>query len=434
MTSSSRAVLYAFIALLLGLALGIAVSLASAPPALASVAWIEPVGLLWVNAIRMTVIPLIVASLIVAVSDTGARAMGRLGTRAFVVFVLLLSAIAAITALAAPMVFDRLAIDPASAESVRSSVASGTPLPAMPSFGDWLVSIVPSNPVKAAADGAMLPLVVFTLAFGLALGRVEPTRREAVVGFFRGLAEATTTIVGWILVLAPFGVFSLTFTVAARLGTDIIGAVGFYLVAYSAFLVVATAVVYLAVGLFAKVPLSLFANAALPAQLVAVTTRSSMAALPAMVTSAEETMKLPKTVSSFALPLAVSTFRLNQAVSWVVMALFAAALYGVDLGATAVISLAVTSVLMSFSVPGIPSASLFVVAPFFASVGIPPEAIGVLIALDLIPDVFKTLLNVTGQLGAVTIVAGDGDFATGNTPAERQPVPVPTAAPPRGSP
>lgn len=408
MSSSSRAVLYAFIALLLGLALGIAVSLASSPSALTSVAWIEPVGLLWVNAIRMTVIPLIVASLVVAVSDAGARAMGRLGTHAFIVFVLLLSAIAALTALAAPMIFDRLAIDAAAAESVRSSVAAGTPLPAMPSFGDWLVSIVPANPIRAAADGAMLPLVVFTLAFGLALGRVEQTRREAVVGFFRGIADATTAIVGWILVLAPFGVFSLAFTVAARLGTDIIGAVGFYLVAYSAMLVVATAVVYLAVALFAKVPLSQFAKAALPAQLVAVTTRSSMAALPAMVTSAEETLKLPKTVTSFALPLAVSTFRLNQAVSWVVMALFAAALYGVDLGATAVMTLAVTSVLMSFSVPGIPSASLFVVAPFFASVGIPPEAIGVLIALDLIPDVFKTLLNVTGQLGAVTIIAGRG--------------------------
>jgi len=112
-------------------------------------------------------------------------------------------------------------------------------------------------------------------------------------------------------------------------------------------------------------------------------------------------------VTSFALPLAVSTFRLNQAVSWVVMAIFAAKLYGVDLGATAVVTLAVTSVLMSFSVPGIPSASLFVVAPFFASVGIPPEAIGVLIALDLIPDVFKTLLNVTGQLGATTLLARD---------------------------
>ena len=406
-SSSSRAVIYALIALLLGLALGIAVSLSGSPTALASVAWVEPAGLLWVNAIRMTVIPLIVASLIVAVADTGARTMGRLGTMAFVVFTLLLAVTAALTALAAPMIFDRLVVDAAAAESVRSSVAAGAALPAMPTFSDWLVGIVPANPIKAAADGAMLPLVVATLAFGLALGRVTTERREAVVSLFRAVADAMTALVGWILVLAPFGVFSLAFTVAARLGVSIVGAVGFYIVAYSALLILATVVVYAAVALFSRVPLAKFARAALPAQIVAVTTRSSMAALPAMVTSAEETLKLPRTVTSFALPLAVSTFRLNQAVSWVVMAIFAAKLYGVDLGATAVGTLAVTSVLMSFSVPGIPSASLFVVAPFFASVGIPPEAIGVLIALDLIPDVFKTLLNVTGQLGATTLLARD---------------------------
>jgi proton glutamate symport protein len=227
------------------------------------------------------------------------------------------------------------------------------------------------------------------------------------VGFFRGVSDAMGTLVGWILVVAPLGVFSLAFTVAARLGTAVVGAVGFYIVAYSALLLAATVIVYAAVALFARVPLGLFARAALPAQLVAVTTRSSMAALPAMVTGAEGTLRLPRAATSFALPLAVSVFRLNQSVSWVVMALFAAKLYGVDLGMTAVLTLAVTSVLMSFSVPGIPSASLFVVAPFFASVGIPPEAIGVLIALDLIPDVFKTLLNVTGQLGAVTIISGE---------------------------
>ena len=393
-SSSSRAVIYALIALLLGLALGIAVSLSGSPTALASVAWVEPAGLLWVNAIRMTVIPLIVASLIVAVADTGARTMGRLGTMAFVVFTLLRtdSAAAASTTRRSKIIGAASAVS--AAVTASSSVKTTN-------------AMVPSRPIKAAADGAMLPLVVATLAFGLALGRVTTERREAVVSLFRAVADAMTALVGWILVLAPFGVFSLAFTVAARLGVSIVGAVGFYIVAYSALLILATVVVYAAVTLFSRVPLAKFARAALPAQIVAVTTRSSMAALPAMVTSAEETLKLPRTVTSFALPLAVSTFRLNQAVSWVVMAIFAAKLYGVDLGATAVVTLAVTSVLMSFSVPGIPSASLFVVAPFFASVGIPPEAIGVLIALDLIPDVFKTLLNVTGQLGATTLLARD---------------------------
>jgi len=134
------------------------------------VGWLEPFGTLWVNAIRMTVIPLIVASLVVAVSGTAPRTVGRLGTRALVVFFILLSACAAMTAIAAPLLFEHLTIDPAAAQSIRAGVAP-VQRPEMPNFTSWVVSLVPVNPIKSAADGAMLPLVVFTLAFGLALGR-----------------------------------------------------------------------------------------------------------------------------------------------------------------------------------------------------------------------------------------------------------------------
>jgi Na+/H+-dicarboxylate symporter len=277
--------------------------------------------------------------------------------------------------------------------------------PELPSFASWLTGLVPPNPIKAAADGAMLPLVVFTLAFGLALGRLPAERAAPVVRVFRGVADATGVLVRWVLALAPVGAFALALSLAARVGAGIVGAVGFYLAAHSALLLAAAAVVYAAVALFGGVSLARFARAALPTQVVAATTRSSMAALPVMHEAADRDLGLPRAATSFALPLAVSTFRLNQAVSWVVMALFAAALYGVDLAPAQVATLAVTSVLLSFSVPGIPSGSLFVVAPFFAAAGIPPESVGVLIALDLVPDVFKTLLNVTGHLGAVTLIA-----------------------------
>jgi Na+/H+-dicarboxylate symporter len=403
-----------------GAGAGIVASSSDAAPTL--IRWIEPAGLIWVAAIRMTVIPLVVASLIVAVADTDARSMGRLGLRSLGVFLLLLSIVAAFTALAAPAVFDRLSIDATAAASLRSDVGAGVAVPALPSFTDWIVSLVPVNPIAAAASGAMLPLVVFTIAFGLALGRVETVKREAVVGVFRAVASAVTVLIEWILKATPLGVLSLAFVVAARIGTAVVGAVAFYVVVYAAFLIAATLLVYVAVALLSRTRVSAFARAMLPAQVVALTTRSSMAALPAMVVAADRSLALPSTASSFGLPLAVSTFRLNQAVSWVVMALFAAKLYGVELSSITVISLAVTSVLMSFSVPGIPSASLFVVAPFYAAVGIPAEAIGVLIALDLLPDLFKTLLNVTGQLGAVTIAS------SGAAPTE-----APTTAPRYGT-
>ena len=405
--------LQALAALVAGLALGLAASAADSALLRSAVALIEPVGTLWVNAIRMTVIPLVVSSLLVAVAGTSPGSVGRLGIRALAVFVILMSVIAALTAVVAPVVFERLVIDTASAQDIRGSVATA-PRPELPSFASWLVSLVPVNPIKAAADGTMLPLVVFTLMFGLALGRVPEVTRAPVVGFFRGVADATMVLVQWVLAVTPIGVFALAIALAARLGTGVIGAVGFYLVAHSALMIGAVLVVYLAVLLFGRVPIGRFARAALPAQVIAMTTRSSMAALPAMLTSADRTLALPRPVTSFVLPLAVSTFRLNGAVSWVVMALFAAKLYGVDLDMSVVATLAVTSVLMSFSVPGIPSGSLFIIAPFFAGVGIPPESVGVLIALDLIPDVFKTLANVTGHLAAVTLVARDSREVVGD--------------------
>ena len=394
--------MYALSALVLGLVCGIAATESNSPFALEAVGFVEPFGVLWVNAIRMTVIPLIAASLVVAVSGTGARTMGRLGTRALVVFVMLLVLVSSLAVLVATPVFARLVVDPVAAQSLREA-AGEVQRPELPTVASWLVGLVPANAIRAATEGAMLPLVIFTLAFGLALGRVSAEKREPVVAFFHAVAEATTTLVRWILALAPIGVFALALAVATKLGVGVVGAVGFYLVAHSAILLAFTLLLYVVVAL-ARIPLGAFARAALPAQIVGMTSRSSMAALPAMLISAEGALRLPRTVTSFALPLAVSTFRINQPVSWVVMALFAAKLYGVDLGTGEIVTLAVTSVLVSFSVPGIPSGSLFVVAPFFASVGIPAESVGVLIAVDLVPDVFKTLYNVTGHLTAVTLL------------------------------
>jgi Na+/H+-dicarboxylate symporter len=339
--------------------------------------------------------------------------VGRLGTRALAVFALLLAGVAVLGALAAPPLFARLRIDPVAAESIRAG-ASAVERPELPTLADWVVGLVPANPIRAAADGAMLPLIVFTLAFGLALGHVAPERRAAVVGFFDGVAAATTTLVRWILALAPVGVFALALALATRLGAGVVGAAAFYLAAHSALLAAALLLLYPVAVLGGAVRPGRFARAALPAQVVAATTRSSMAALPAMVASAEDALGLRREVTSFALPLAVSTFRLNQPISWQAMALFAAALYGVRLGPADVATLAAASVLMSFGVPGVPSGSLFVIAPFLAAVGIPPEAVGVLIALDLVPDVFKTLLNVTGHLTAVTVLDGRAGPLTGD--------------------
>ena len=400
---ASRGAMLALAALVLGLAIGMITAATGSEGTLRLVDAIAPVGVLWVNAIRMTVIPLIVASLIVATAGTEARAVGRLGTRSFAVFLALLLMLAIFATVTAPLLFQYLTVDAGAAESIRSG-ADTLVRPPLPSFASWLVSAVPANPIGAAVDGAMLPLVVFALLFGLALGRLPAARREPAYAVFRSIADAMLVLVSWILVVAPIGIFALALPLAARLGTGVVGAVGFYLAAHSGLLLAATLVLYVIIAVLSRAPVGRFARAALAPQLVAVTTRSSLAALPANVVAAERGLGLPSALTSFALPLAVSVFRLNQPISWLAMALFASKLYGVELGLASIVTLAVTSVLMSFSVPGIPSGSLFIVAPFFAAHGIPPESIGVLIALDLVPDVFKTLCNVTGHLTAVTLL------------------------------
>jgi Na+/H+-dicarboxylate symporter len=401
----------ALAALVLGLAIGLAASASGSPAAVRTVRWLEPVGTLWVNAIRMTVVPLIVASLVTAISDTAPAMVGRLGTRAFVVFLALLLAVAIPSALLVPPLFARLAIDPAAAQSIRASAAAAQ-RPELPSFASWLVSLVPANAFRAAAEGAMLPLLVFTLAFGLALGRVAPATRHPVVSFFRGVVDAMTVLVRWVLVLAPIGVLALAAGLALTLGTGVLGVVSFYVITFSGFLIGSAVLLYLVVALFATVPLGRFARAVLPAQIVAVSTRSSMAPLPLLLTSADVVLRLPRSVTSFALPVASSTLRYVQPLTWQFYAAFGAALYGVTLGTPEIVTIAVTSVLMSFSVPGIPSGGLYVIAPFLATVGIPVEAVGVLIALDLVPDVFKSLNNVTAHLAAVTLVCRGEIHAT----------------------
>ena len=413
MSPASRAVL----AFALGLGTGVAVA-ASGSDTLRTIAdAVAPIGTLWVNAIRMTVIPLVVSLLIAAIAaEPDTRAVGRAGARAFAIFVVLLSMAAIIPALVAPALFELLHVDPAGAASLRSTTLAATATPEIPTFSSWLVGLVPTNPIRAAVDGTLLPLIIFSAAFALALGRIDPDRRRAAVSAFRTIADAMLVIVRGILALAPIGVFVLALTLAVNLGLSAAGAVGFYLAAHSGLLVIVLVALYVIAVVIGRVPLGRFARAALPAQVVGFSTRSSFAALPATIQGAERVLQLPRAVSGFTLPLAVTTLRINQGVSWIVGALFIASLYGIPLSAAQVALLTMTSVAMSFSVPGIPSGSLFVMAPFFLGVGLPAEGIGILIALDAVPDLFKTVTNVTGHLTAGVLMARWGGTEAADLP------------------
>ncbi|MEO7714185.1 MAG: cation:dicarboxylase symporter family transporter [Gemmatimonadaceae bacterium] len=393
--------------LVVGLALGLIAHSTRMPALLALVTVAEPVGTLWINAILSTVIPLVVSSLIVGVaSSSDTRFVGRLGRRAAVWFFVFAAGSAVITALLAPLLLAWLPLDAATSASLRASAATAavSSVP-VPTVREWLIGLVPVNAIKAAADGAMLPLVIFTLAFALALTRIEASVREPVVRFFEGVSAAMRVLVEWVLALAPVGVFALTFALAARLGISAAGALAYYVALAVSLSVVLMLLLYPATVLAARVSLLRFARAAAPAQAVAFGSRSSLASLPALLHGAERALGVPTAVAGFALPLAVATFKFSGPAAILVGVLFTGRLYDISFGPLALAQATVMALVLSFAVPGVPGGWLLIAAPIFAAMGVPVQAIGMLLAVDAIPDMFRTPVNVTADL-TVTAILG----------------------------
>ncbi|GAC1514713.1 MAG: dicarboxylate/amino acid:cation symporter [Gemmatimonadaceae bacterium] len=390
-----------------GLGVGLAVrGLDGAAPAVLRIA--ETGGTVFVNAIRMTVVPLVAATLIASVARApDARTIGALGGRALVLFVVLLTTAALFTvALVAPLIA-RIPIDPAGAKMLRASAPATTVTPgaSLPSVAQWVIDLLPANAIRAAADGAILPLILFAVLFGLALTRVATDRREVVVRFFEGVSEATIVLVGWVLALAPIGVFALAIPIAARLGASAAGALASYVALVSAACIAFAALVLYPLAVFVgRKPLKVFARGSAPAQAVAFGSRSSLASLPAMITSADTILGFPHRISAFYLPLAASTFRVGGVIGQIVGALFVARLYGYSPGAAQVATIAATAVLTTFSIPGIPGGSIFVMVPVLLAAGIPADGVGLLLGVDTIPDMFRTTANVTGTLSVGTVL------------------------------
>ncbi len=400
------------VALVVGLALGMSLaSGSSAPSQLVAIA--DVIGTLWTNAIRMTVIPLVAALTVASVAETGASAdLRRAMIRAVIVFLLLLLAGGALALVIGELAFASFELPADVAARIRQTAAPAGSTPALPSLGQRLIDIVPVNPIKAAADGALLPLVVFSLALGFALKRVATERRDAVISLCRGLSDALLVVVGWVVAIAPIGVLALAFALGARLGVSSVGALARYIVTLSAVLILFTVLLYPVVVLLGRVPLRRFLAAAAPAQALAAGSRSSLSALPLMISAAREKLGLDAAASGFVLPLAVSIFRVNVPMAWVVGVIFLGKLYGVEIGAVTLVTVILTSTLLSFSVPGIPSGSLFILAPLLVNLGIPAEAVGILIAVDVIPDIFKTTANVTAHLTSAVLAGGTAESHT----------------------
>jgi len=278
---------------------------------------------------------------------------------------------------------------------------------APPAVGfDRITSLVPVNVVAAAAQGAIAPLVVFALCFAFALTRLPPSRREPVIALAHGVADAMVVIVDWVLLAGPLGVFALILPVAARAGAGVLGALGIYVAVLIAVYLLITAAVYAVACLGGGESLRRFAAAVLPAQAVAAGTQSSLASMPAMM-KATAALGYPARVGGLVLPLAVSLFRITSPAQYITVASFISWAHGTPPDPWSLALAAVLAVVISLGSVGLPGQASFMgtTLPVVQAAGMPIEPLGLLLAVDLIPDVFATVGNVTGDLAVASRVA-----------------------------
>jgi len=394
--------------LLSGAALGIA--LASFEPSLArdiaSVA--QPIGDLWLHALQMTVVPLVVALVVLGVATgSDAAASGRTARKSILVFLVLLCAGAAFAAVFAPFQLSLLPRDPELIEALRAAI--GTPLAdtAAAGFAERFVTIIPSNVIAAAAQSAMLPLVVCALLFGFALTRVDARRRAVAIDLFQTLSDVMVVIVRWVLWAGPLGVFALAFSVCVKAGVSVLSALGWYILAMCTLYLAVTLGLYFVAVFAGGQRLRQFAAGILPAQVIAASTQSSLATLPAMVDSAQNRLGCSPGVTALVLPLAVSLFRMTSPVQYIGVSCFIAWIYGVDLSASQLAVGAALAVVISLGSVGLPGQVSLIATnmPVVQAMGLPIAPLGLLLAVETIPDAFATLGNVTGDLTATAVVA-----------------------------
>jgi proton glutamate symport protein len=369
---------------------------------------IRPVGELWLSMLQMTVIPLVVSLLITGIaSATDTAANGRLAARTLFTFLAFLVGAAVFSALVTPLLLKLWPVAPDAAAALRASLSPGATVPEAPAIAEFFRNIVPKNPFKAAADGAILPLIVFALFFGLAASRVKAPLRGSLLNFFEAVVETMLIIVHWVLWAAPVGVFALAINVGLEEGLAVAGAIGQYVILMCVVGLLITFAMYVVVALTRGLSLARFARAALPAQALAISTQSSLACLPAMLTAAQSTLGLPQRVTGVVLPLAVTLFRATSPPVNLAIVLFVAHVYGVELSAVQIATGTVVAVVTSLGVVSLPSALTFftTTVPISLAMGVPMELLTLLIAVEVFPDLFRTVGNVTADLTVTAVIA-----------------------------
>jgi proton glutamate symport protein len=401
---------WSLLALGAGLALGIAGHGSSAAPFAVLGTTANAFGELWISALQLIALPLALALTLGAMGGATGDSAGSLGARAVVVFLIALMIVAFFAAMATRAGLSAVDL-PAAALSLppvplSAEAAASASTPQATQSG-WL-AIIPRNIFAAAARGDIFPLLLCAIVFVIAVAKLPAEQRAPMTRAFSSTSQAMLIIVRWLLVLTPLGVFALSFVVAQRTGMSWASALGVYLLIRIGITLLCVVLLYPITALLGRTTIRTFAQAVLPAQMVAVSTRSSLASLPALVAGARAQMGLAAAATEFILPLAVSLYRVGTVMANPIRLFFLAHVYGIALRPETVAMFLATEVVFTLSAAGIPNGggagNGYRMIPVFVAAGIPVEGVVMLDAVETIPDIFETLANVTGQMSVATIL------------------------------
>ena len=393
------------LAIALGLIGGLLLGLAAAATESPTLMWfanaVEPLGTAFVNLLKMVVIPLVAAVVFVGVASLGdLRKLGRMGAITMAFF-----AVAAVIGVLMGMGAMKALLPLASDAAAQAVTAGSVAAPAFPNVVEFLLSLIPSNPFQAAAEGTLLPLIVFIVLFAAAAGVLPENDRERLLTLASAVAAALIKLVNWILWVAPIGVFALAAPVTARAGWAMLQSLMAFVLAVVVGLVVYIACVYVpAVKFLAGMPVGQFLRGCLTPQAIAAATTSSPATVPAMLEAANTNLQVSSAVSSFVIPLGAALGRGGAALFQGAGIVFLAWLYGVSLAASGIGGAVLATFIVSFTVASVPGGSVLSMVPALTTVGIPIDGLAVLLGVDRVPDMARTATNVTGTLTATVVV------------------------------
>jgi proton glutamate symport protein len=374
------------------------------------------IGTLWLNALKMTVIPLVVALLTVGIAKSAEAAQaGRVAGRSVLWIVIICTASAIFGALAVLALTQAFPLPRATAQMLQvalgnvEQVATGP----LPGAAEFFKGVVPPNVVAAASNGDILPLTVFSVLFALALTRIAAEGRHIVVALFEAVADALLVIIAWVLAVAPLGVFALAFTVGAAAGGAAFAGLGHYIAIISAIGILVTLAAYPLAVIAGKAGIATFTRELIPPQAVAISTRSSLASLPAMLASSR-TIGIREEVSDVTLPIAVALFRATGPAMNVAVAFYVAHWLGLHPTLAQMIAATAVGAVMSYGAVSLPGEVSYIssIAPIALALGVPIAPLGLLVAVEMIPDIFRTVGNVTHDVALASIIDRKSRFSS----------------------